>query len=182
MTWACLCALSCATLFATRWTIAHMPGFSVHGISQARILIRLPFEVGCHALLQGIFRTQGSSQCLLGLLHWQAGSLPVVPLGKPNLSIEAWVYTRRDLTFVSSNKIQVNSLVVQKVKNLPAVRKTWVWSLDREDLLEKGMATRSGILACSIPWTEEPGRLQFMGLQRIGTWLSDKYIQIILFT
>ena len=182
MTWACVCALSRAPLFATRWAIAHMPGFSVREISQARILTRLPFEVGCHALLQGIFQTQGSNQCLLGLLHWQAGSLPLVPAGKPNLSIEACVYTRRDLTFLSSNKIQVNSLVVQKVKNLPAVRRTWVWSLDREDLLEKGMATHSGILAWSIPWTEEPGRLQFMGLQRIGTQLSDKYIQIILFT
>ena len=41
-------------------------------------------------------------------------------------------------------------------------------SLDWEDPLEKEMATRSSILACEIPWTEEPGRLQSMGLQRIG--------------
>ena len=38
---------------------------------------------------------------------------------------------------------------------------------DREDLLEKGMSIRSNILAWRIPWTEEPGRLQFMGLQRV---------------
>ena len=41
--------------------------------------------VGCHALLQGIFPTQGSNLRLLRLLHWQVGSLPLVPPGKPNL-------------------------------------------------------------------------------------------------
>ena len=51
------------------------------------------------------------------------------------------------------------------VKNLPAVQETWVQSMDQEDPLEKGMATHSSILTWKIPWTEEPGRLQFMGLQ-----------------
>ena len=45
------------------------------------------------------------------------------------------------------------------VKNLLAMRETWVRSLGREDPLEKGMATHSSILAWRIPWTEEPGRL-----------------------
>ena len=45
---------------------------------------------------------------------------------------------------------------------------TWVQSLDQEDPLEKGMATHSSILAWKIPWTEEPGRLQSMGWQRVG--------------
>ena len=45
------------------------------------------------------------------------------------------------------------------VKNLPAMQETWVQSLGPEDLLEKGMATHSRILAWSIPWTEEPGGL-----------------------
>ena len=54
------------------------------------------------------------------------------------------------------------------VKNLPAVQETWVRSLDQEDPLEKGMATHSSILAWEIPWTEEPGELQSMGLQRVG--------------
>ena len=54
------------------------------------------------------------------------------------------------------------------VKNLPAIQETWVQSLDSEDLLEKGMTTHSSILAWRIPWTEEPGRLQSMGLQKIG--------------
>ena len=54
------------------------------------------------------------------------------------------------------------------VKNLHAMRENWVQSLAWEDLLEKEMATHSGILACTIQWTEEPGRLQFMGSQRVG--------------
>ena len=59
------------------------------------------------------------------------------------------------------------------VKNLPVLLETWVWSLGWEDLLEKGMATHSGILAWRIPWTEEPGGLQFMGPQKSWTQLSD---------
>ena len=60
------------------------------------------------------------------------------------------------------------SLVAQSVKNLPAMRKTWVQSLDLEDPVEKGMATHSCMLAWRIPWTEEPGRLQSVGSQRVG--------------
>ena len=54
------------------------------------------------------------------------------------------------------------------VKNLPAVQEGRVRSLDWEDLLEKGIATHSSILAWRILWTEEPGRLKSMGLQRVG--------------
>ena len=57
------------------------------------------------------------------------------------------------------------SLVAQMVKNLPAMWETWVQSLGQEDTPEKGMATHSSILAWRIPWTDEPGRLQSMGLQ-----------------
>ena len=53
------------------------------------------------------------------------------------------------------------------VMNLPAVQETRVQSLDREDPLEEDMATHSSILAWRIPWTEEPGGLQSMGLQRV---------------
>ena len=59
--------------------------------------------------------------------------------------------------------------MAQTVKRLPTMRETWVQSLGQEDLLEKEMATHSSILAWKIPWTEEePGRLQSMGLQRVG--------------
>ena len=54
------------------------------------------------------------------------------------------------------------------VKNLPAMWETWVQSLGWEDSLEKNMATHSSILAGRIPWTEEPGRLQSTGSQRVG--------------
>ena len=59
-------------------------------------------------------------------------------------------------------------LVAQTVKNLPAIQETWVSSLGQEDPLEKRTATHSSILAWRIPWTEEPGGLPFMGLQRIS--------------
>ena len=54
------------------------------------------------------------------------------------------------------------------IKNLPAMRETWIQSLGWEDLLEKGMATHSNILARKIPWTEEPGRLQSVESQEVG--------------
>ena len=57
------------------------------------------------------------------------------------------------------------SLVVQ---NLPAGQETRVQALSQEGLLENGMATHSSILAWEFSWTEEPGRLQSMGLQRVG--------------
>ena len=59
------------------------------------------------------------------------------------------------------------SLVAQMLKNLPAMHETWVRSLGWEDPLEEGMATHSSILAWRIRWTEEPGGLQSMGLQRV---------------
>ena len=60
------------------------------------------------------------------------------------------------------------SLVAQMVKNLPAMKETWVQSLGWEDPLEKEMATHSSTLAWKIPWTEEPGGLQYMVSQRVG--------------
>ena len=60
------------------------------------------------------------------------------------------------------------SWVAQIVENLPWIQEIWVQSLGQEDLLEKGIATHSSILAWRIPWTEEPGRLQSMGSQRVG--------------
>ena len=60
------------------------------------------------------------------------------------------------------------SQVAQLVKNPPAMQETLVQSLSWEDPLEEGMATHSSILAWRIPWTEEPGRLQSTGLQRVG--------------
>ena len=73
-------------------------------------------------------------------------------------------------------KLRWVSLVAQTVRNLPAMSKTQVQSLDGKDPLEKGMATHSSILAWRIPWTEEPGGLQPIGLQRVGhDWATNTF-------
>ena len=82
--------LSCVRLFETLWTIA----------DQAPLSRDSPHKntgVGCHALLQGVFLTQGSNTCLLHLLHWQAGSLPLEPPGKP-------IYTLPCVKWIASGK------------------------------------------------------------------------------
>ena len=66
--------------------------------------------------------------------------------------------------FSISHEIFEIFLVAQMVKNLPAMQVTWVQSLGWEDPLEKGMVTHSRILAWRIPWKEEPGKLQSIGL------------------
>ena len=68
------------------------------------------------------------------------------------------------------------SLVALTVKNLPAVQETWVPSLGWKDPMEKGMATHFSMLVWRIPWTEEPGRIQSMGLQRA----QDTSVQLTL--
>ena len=69
------------------------------------------------------------------------------------------------------------SLVAQMVKNLPAMRETWDRSLGWKDPLEEGLATHSSILPWRIPWPEEPGGLQSMGLQKIGhSWATACWV------
>ena len=66
------------------------------------------------------------------------------------------------------------SQVVLVVKTCVPMQEVWVRALGQEDPREKGMATHSSILAWRIPWTEEPGRLQTMGLQRVRhDWVTD---------
>ena len=57
--------------------------------------------------------------------------------------------------------------MAQSVRRLPTMQQTWARSLGQEDLLEKKMATHSSILAWRVPWTEEPGGLQSMGVIRV---------------
>ena len=69
--------------------------------------------------------------------------------------------------------------MAQMVKNPPTIWETWVLSLGWEDPLEGSMATHSSILAWRIPWTEEPGRLQSIGSQRVRhNWSNLAYIHI----
>ena len=69
------------------------------------------------------------------------------------------------LCFDGDSGLSGASLVAQTLKNLPAVWETWVQPLGWEDPLEKGMAAHCSILAWRIPWTEQPGGLQSVGLQ-----------------
>ena len=72
-----------------------------------------------------------------------------------------------NVNVINTTKLHWVSLVARLVKNPLAMKETWVLSLGCEDPLEKGKATHSSILAWRIPWTEGPGRLQSMGLQRV---------------
>ena len=74
----------------------------------------------------------------------------------------------RDITLPIMVHLVKASLVAQTVKCLPAMPETQVRSLGGEDPLEKEMATHSSTLAWKIPWTEDPCRLQSMGLQGVG--------------
>ena len=76
---------------------------------------------------------------------------------KPQMWGDTWIKSTPEL----------KGLLGSSVKNLPAMWKIWIPSLGQEDPLEERMATRSSI-TCRIPWTEDPGRLQSMGLQRAG--------------
>ena len=93
-------------------------------------------------------------------------------------------WTKKEHTLLCCNLrsilVTVTSLVAQKVKHLPTMQETWVWSLGREDPLKK-MATHSSILAWRIPWTEEPGWLLFMGSQRVGhDWATSLSIYLLV--
>ena len=72
------------------------------------------------------------------------------------------------------------SLVAKMVKNLPATQKTWIWSLDRKDPLEKSMVIHSSILAWRIPRTEEPGGLQSMGSPSQSDWATNTFTFLYL--
>ena len=94
---------------------------------------------------------------------------PAIPFlenkGAKNIYLQK---NQKTCTGIFIGALSTASLVAQMAKNPPAMRETWVQSLGWEDPLEKGTATHSSILAWRIPWTEEPGRLQSMGSQRVG--------------
>ena len=77
---------------------------------------------------------------------------------------------------LGDNEESRTSLVAQTVKRLPTMRETRVRSLGGEDPLEKEMAIHSSTIAWKIPWTEEPGRVQSMGSQRVGHDCATNHI------
>ena len=78
------------------------------------------------------------------------------------------------------NKCLSLQYMSQMGNSLPEMREIQVWSLGQEDPLEKGMATHSSILACRVPWTEEPGGLPSMGLQRVGHDWGTRFFTVLL--
>ena len=81
-------------------------------------------------------------------------------------TVNLWSFKRINSIYRGKKRA---SLIAHMVKNLPAMQETWVQLLGQEDSLEKEMATHSSILAWSIPWAEEPGGLQSVGLQESDT-------------
>ena len=106
-------------------------------------------------------------------ISYQAGRAIRVPSVSHCSYKSSWSTINPDSMYVHSP----TSLVAQTVKPLPAMWETWVQSLGLEDSLEKEMATHSSTLAWKIPWTEEPGRLQSMGWQRVGhNWVTSLHL------
>ena len=99
------------------------------------------------------------------LLPKTADSQNQMPRTKPFLHDNG---TRYSLSSFANNCSLPDSLMAQTVKRLPTMQETRVQSLGQEDPLEKEMATHFSTLAWKIPWTEEPGRLQSIGSQRVG--------------
>ena len=161
-----MAVLSCASsfsrgrLFVTPWTIAHQAPLSM-GILQTRILewVAMPSSTGSP---QPRDRTQvsrvtgGFFQGSPRILEWVAypvsrgSSDPGTEPGSPALQ-GPW------LPLTNALQCFCASFVAQLVKNLPAMQETWVWSLGREDPLEKGKVTHSSILAWRIPRTSARG-------------------------
>ena len=90
----------------------------------------------------------------------------------------AWWPQQKIVNFENYFKLYWVAPVAQTVKNTPAWWETWVQSLGWEYPIEEGMATHSSILTWRIPWTEEPGEIQSMGLQRVGhDWATNTWIE-----
>ena len=119
---------------------------------------------------------------------WLSKKQLIIKLFKWNWSAHsAWFRDRRILLWLPDSSqifayhLQA-SLVAQMVKCLPEVQEIRVWSPGWEDPLEKEMATHSSTLAWKSPWTEEPGRLQSMGLQRVGhDWVTSLSLSLQAF-
>ena len=148
-------------LFVTPWIVAHQSFLSV-GFSRQK------YWSGCHALLQGIFPIPEWNPCLLPLLHWPAGSLPLMPPGKP-LSTVTWFnlcfknqstdycvdkgseQTKVELGRAMSTLGFPGSSMVKIPPAMQEPQEKQIQSLGEEDPLEKEMASHSSVLTWRIP-------------------------------
>ena len=117
-------------------------------------------------------QTEARATPFLPQQHGTRGANGLPPIQGPHVSIatysaHCWEGLRLPALSWRGLSLHQASLVPETVKSQPAMQETQVCSLGWEDPLEKGMATHSSILAWRIPWTEEPGGLQSMGLQRV---------------
>ena len=120
-----------------------------------RFLSRCQFAVSTH--MSELH--QWSLSLVWSLMHWISNYL--------YFSDVLEVMDKQQINMQISIAIRA-SLVAQRLKHLPPMQETQVQSLGWEDPLEKEMVSHSSILAWKIPWTEEPGKLQSMGSQRVG--------------
>ena len=157
----CLVAQSCLTLCDPM--DCSPPGSSVHGILQARTLewvaprgVRPRLEGKPRTLLSSRVATRVSWSPLSGL----KGVQPPLPFGERTWDCSPG-HAGKDGPHLAMTEGSCGF-------SRPATRETWVQSLGQEDPLEKEMATHSSSVAWRIPWTEEPGGLQSMVLQRVG--------------
>ena len=130
-----------------------LPGSSVHGIFQARVLewIAVPFS-----------KESSRPRDRTWVSHIVDRCCTVCDLSQRS----------RNCAYICICVCRA-SLAAQRIKRLPAVQETQVWSLGWQDSLEKEMATHSSILAWRIPWTEEPEWATVHGVVKRRTWLSD---------
>ena len=149
-------------LFATLWNIACQTPLSL-GFSKQEYWSGLPYTLPGYPD-PGVEPASPVAPAL------QVDSLPLSYQG----SLYICIYIQC-LYIHTHIYIYKTSLVAQTVKSLPAMWETRVWFLGWEDSLEEEMATHSSILAWRIPWTEEPGGLQSMGLQRVGQDWATKH-------
>ena len=120
------------------------------------------FDLSQH---QGLFKWVSSSHRVAKVLEFQL---------QHQSSLTKGAKTKWQMD-IEISKISGASMVAQLVKNLPAMQETWVWSLIWEDPLEEGTANHTSIRVWKIPWTEEPGQLQYMWSQRVGHDWATKH-------
>ena len=122
---------------------------------------------------KGYYKTP---RCSSFIFSWKVGIHSFIPSLMYSILID-WFYARHWTyiilfweSWVLTSSLFIPSLaplMVQMIKNLPAIQGTWVWSSGQEDPPEKGKVAYYSILAWRIPWIEEPGGLQSMGSQRV---------------
>ena len=121
--------------------------------------------------------THSSILAWRSLLTKEPSRLQFLQLQRGGHSVYSLSQSKMELNPSFSYSLALLWSVSGKESALP-IQETWVQALDWEDPLKKGMATHSSILAWEIPWTEEPGGLQSMGLQRVGQYLASRQQQI----